>query len=211
MFEDLILRYKMRDYQAMLVAFFLGTFYMAFASGYLFYHPLILGINYLALLFVNIVWWGGFQTVLTFYLVNRISPRDWNHSRLGKIGWTLCLFISGLLLVLFQLNPLPRGTPEGFISMIIIVVVFGYFSYRSLKNNYEKEPINFEPSKIIDFLMVSSILLCTFCAIFLIYDPTMSGASRINFLALRIIIIWTLVVGTILFIYRLISKKPIPI
>jgi len=217
-FEDLIVRYRLRDHQAMLLGFFIGIIIMAFTGGQLFNPPTnlqflyIFGINYRDLLFVNIFWWSLFQTVLTFYLVNRISPRDWDHPQMGKGGWTLALLLLGLSLLIFQLNPhVPRGSLVGYISMAILVGVFGYLSYRSIKNNLEQEIPKFEPSKFYDIIMISTIVVSAFCAIFLIQDPTMFGASTVNRLASLIIIFLGLILGIVVILYRIISKQPISI
>jgi hypothetical protein len=148
--EELIARYKLKDHQLMLWGFFLGIFVMAFTGGEMF-NPrpglemfFIFGINYVDFFFVNVIWWSLFQTVITFYFANRIIKRDWDHSRLGKLGWALTLILFGVILFLFQLGRIRIyasygfvlnffritqfivfGTLPGYISMIVFVCIFG--------------------------------------------------------------------------------------
>lgn len=91
--EDLIVRWRLRDIQLMLLSFIYGTIYLAFISGILFLPPLYLGINWGALFYINLVWWGALQSILTFYLANLIERRDWNHPRMSMMGWAICLGI----------------------------------------------------------------------------------------------------------------------
>ncbi|MHA1299422.1 MAG: hypothetical protein ACTSO9_08320 [Candidatus Helarchaeota archaeon] len=210
--EDLILRYKLRDYHIVLLAFFYGTIYLAFASGFLFAPPLLFGINYFAWFFVNFVWWGIIQGVLTFYIANRITARDWNHPTLGKLGWILTLIINGLTLFIFQLNPLSfEKTLEGIISMCILLCIFGILSYVIINKSENEYETQFEPSKIIDILLIATTVFFAFCSIFLIYDPQVSGGSYSNKLATLLVICWTSILGIILIIHRIVLKKPIPI
>ncbi|NVM03297.1 MAG: hypothetical protein HWN67_13230 [Candidatus Helarchaeota archaeon] len=192
---------------------------MVLNSGYIFWEPgpfqqnyLIFGVNYLIVIFVGIFWWSEFQTVLTFYFANRISTRDWDQPFLGRKGWILTLSINGLLLSLFFLSgKIIYGTIEGYISMFIIWVVFGILCYIMLKNKDRNEQPKFESSKILDIIMISTIILSIFCATFLIYDPVIIGASHVNSLAIRITILWAWTFGIFVIFFRILLKKPISV
>ncbi|MFX0134833.1 MAG: hypothetical protein ACFFDN_14420, partial [Candidatus Hodarchaeota archaeon] len=186
--EELIVRFRLKDYELFFIAFFYCLIGMVFNSGYLFLEPgpfqqnyLIFGVNYLVIIFVCTFWWSEFQTVLTFYFANRITPRDWDQPFLGRKGWILTLFVNGLLLSLFFLcGKIIYGTLEGYISMFILWVVCGFICYKMLKNKDRNEQHIFESSKFLDIIMISTIILSIFCATFLINDPVVIGASHVN-------------------------------
>ncbi|MHA1376873.1 MAG: hypothetical protein ACTSRG_00700 [Candidatus Helarchaeota archaeon] len=190
------------------------------------------GINYIDFIFVNFVWWSLFQTVITFYCANRISLRDWNHKRLGKVGWGLILFMFGLILFLFQLGRffiyqsygfilnffqitqyIVFGNYEGYVSMIIFVCIFGYFSFRELKKNENNKVAipDFEPNKFIDIFAIMTIIISFFCAFFISFAPSWSGASIVNRIGLAIIIFWAAISGLVIIIYRLLIIRAISV
>ena len=212
MMGDLILRFKLRDYQLILLSFVYGTVYLAFASSFLFAPPTLLGINYLAWLFVNFVWWGVLQGVLTFYIGNRFVERDWEQPPLSRIGWVLVASINAFTLIMFVVgNPFAYDkTIEGLVSMCILILVFGLISYFNIKKT-ENDGLTFEKSKFLDIVMISTIVFFVFCAIFLISDPGVIGGSHTNQLASTVVIIGTSIAVVLVILYRLITKKPIPI
>ncbi|MHA1376875.1 MAG: hypothetical protein ACTSRG_00710 [Candidatus Helarchaeota archaeon] len=213
MLEDLILRYKLRDYQLILLSFFYGTIYIAFASSILFSPPLLFGINFFALLFVNFFWWGILQGILTFYLANRIVERDWEQPPLSKLGWFLAVIINGSIIFVFVVaNPFSYNrTFEGLITMCILLITFGCLSYLNIKNTRNNENFLFESSKILDLILITTISLFAFCAIFLISDSRVVGGTYSNQFATFVVIIWTTIVGIILTLYRIIQRKQIHI
>ena len=236
--EELIVRYKLKDYQLLLWGFFLGIFAMAFTGGQMFnIRPgfevfYVFGINYLDFIFVNFIWWSLFQTVITFYFAYRVSVRDWEKPKLGKLGWALAILLYTLMLFFFQLgrygiyrnfgfildffqvtNYIVFGTLEGYISMLIFVIIFGFLSFRELKKNEENEVsvAEFEPSKFIDVILIITIAVSIICAFFIGSVSSWSGASLINRVGSAIIVIWAIIFGIIIVIYRFITKKPISV
>ncbi|MHA1386364.1 MAG: hypothetical protein ACTSR3_21630 [Candidatus Helarchaeota archaeon] len=236
--EELIVRYKLRDYQLILWAFFLGIFVIAFTGGQIF-NPrpalemfFIFGINYIDFIFVNVIWWSLFQTVLAFYFANRVTRRDWEHERLGKIGWFLTIFIFCLILFLFQLGRfliyrsygyildflqitryIVFGTLEGYISMTIFVCIFGYLSLKELKKNEESRELiaEFEQARFIDVILVLIIIISFISVFFVGFIPTWSGTSYINRYGTAIIIASSVFFGILIIIYRIVSKKSISV
>ncbi|MFX0135125.1 MAG: hypothetical protein ACFFDN_15895 [Candidatus Hodarchaeota archaeon] len=95
--------------------------------------------------------------------------------------------------------------------MLILWVVCGLFCYKMLKNKNKNEQHIFESSKFLDIIMISTIILSMFCAIFLINDPVVIGASHVNSLATRITILWALIFGILVIFYRILLKKPISV
>ncbi len=211
--ENLIVKYRLKDYHLMIASFFYGTIGVCFASGLAFTPPLLLGINWPSLLFVNLVWWGAIQAIVTFYVANRLAPRDWNHGLLSKTGWAVALFLNGSTFVIFQLNQfVPRGTSTGHEVTIFVLIIAAVIFQKTLPN---KEPRNSSPAfkkdKVMDYLSLSTAILFFVCAVLLIHDPTYSGASHVNQTSLKIILVWTAIVALAILVYRFHSKKEIPV
>jgi len=208
MVEDLIVRYKLKDYQLMLLAFFYGTIYMTWASGSIFYQPNWRGINIGLLLIINIVWWGAIQGVLTFYLANKISPRDWNHPQMSKVGWAVNLIVSLVCLRIFQLSPVvPHGSGQGQVTIFVILIISLVLTIISIKKN--QETINFESNKVLDTLAWGSWAVFGLSAIFN-KGGELVNSSILGSANLKIIILWTLLVALAMLIFRIV-KKPIPV
>lgn len=213
-FEDLIVRFKLKETYAMAVAFFFGTFYIAFATGIVFVNPNFLGINVWSLLFVNVVWWGLLQAILTFYLANRITPRNWNHLFMGKTAWLLIIIYQSLMLVLFQFaNPLvPKGTPIGYITISGIIIASFLICLMLIKkrgsNLIPVPPHEFKPSHVLDALAFGSAALFLILAVGFTGDPHQSGAHQINQLATSIAIWWSLILAAVMLIYRMHVNLP---
>jgi hypothetical protein len=125
MLNDLISRFNLKDTHLMVLAFFFGSFYQFFASGAAVLNAQVLGVNFGSILFVVIVWWGAIQSILTYYLANRVAPRNWSW-RLPKAGWAAALILNGLMIVILQLSP---ATPvvqwSQFLVMALIMAVAG--------------------------------------------------------------------------------------
>jgi hypothetical protein len=211
MCEDLIVRYKLKAYQLMLLAFFYGTFYCAYTSGILYIKPSFMGIDWKSLLFVNIIWWGAIQGVLTFYLANMVNPRDWNHARLSKVGWIVCLVINFLAVAIFQVSGLiPKATPPGgLITWIIMAISLAVF-IGSIKKSSQIVR-EFQKSKFLSFLAILTVAVFLYSAAFLAYNPVLSNTSNVNANSLRIIGGYTVAAAVSLLIYRFSSKKEIPV
>lgn len=124
MLEDLILRFKLKNYEIFLVAFAYGLFPIAFLTGNLYnkeiYSGIIFaGVNIGTLIIIGIFAWGVVQGMVTLYLGNRLSPRDWDHPRMGKIGWILALLYQTMVMIYASTNPrTPRAANRSVISCL---------------------------------------------------------------------------------------------
>jgi hypothetical protein len=206
MVEDLIVRYRLRDVHLMLIAFFFGVIGLLLISGGAFVNPTFLGINWPTLIFVNIVWWGALQTVLTFYLANRVAPRNWNHPRLSRKVWALLLAGFALIVVAFQSSgQIPRGSATAVTVLLGLLILTAWLLKRSLPRPEERSgpPPAFRRDAVLDILSVLTILLFAFSAIFLTFDPTVLGPHRVNYTALIVISIWTSILAIVMLIRRL--------
>ena len=210
MVEDLIVRFKLKDYHLMVLAFFYGTLYGALTSGIVFIRPSWFGVAWMPMILVNIAWWGALQGVVTFYLANLISPRDWDHSRLSHKGWVICLTINVAAVLLFQTTGLiPTGTPLGRWSIFITALVSLLLFIFLLRRKSDHKP--YKKNVFLTTMSFMTLFLLLFSAIFLIGDPIRSNTSNINALSLKLVSWYTLGLSLVLLGYRLITKKEISV
>lgn len=215
MLEDLIAKYRLKDYNLIIAGFFFGTVFSIFVPATQFVEPQLLGINWTAFLFVNLFWWGMIQGVLTFYIATRLFPRDWNHkllTRTQKIALLLTLIFVGLLYrISIQLN-VPQA-PETRIEAYVAIAIISIMTVLIFKNTIPKQTIDITQRKetIIDIIGASTIAIFTFCAVFLTQDPTQINVHSVNATAVGIVTSWTLIVALIMISYRVCKHRLIPI
>lgn len=212
MLEDLIVRFKLKDYHLLPLAFFYGTFYDAYTSGIIYIKPNFLGIAIVPLLSINIAWWWVVQGLVTFYLANSIGgKRDWNHARLSKKGWILCLLINIFTVSLFQMSGvIPHGTPLGKFTTLVILVGSFLLSVASIKAHKPKI-VPIQKSKFISVLSFLTLFVFLFCAIFLTGDPIRSNTSNVNATSLVLVSRYTFLLALLIMGYRAFSKKEISV
>lgn len=213
MLEDLIVRFRLRDYHLMVAALFFGTAYQFLVSGTAILPPMMLGVNWGHLLFVVVIWWGILQSIMTFYIANRLAPRDWNHRKLSKVGWATALFFNGLMVLLFQLSrAIPRATISQIIIMGIIMTSSALVFRRTLPSeNEHASPISFNQSVLLDILSALTMVIFFICAVFLTFDPIKAYTSNVNATSTAIVVRWTTILALIVLVYRFYSKRPISV
>ena len=206
MLEDLIVRFKLKNYQLVLTAFLYGIFPMAFATGALFNKPQFLGISWGALFYIGFFWWGVIQAIFTFYFANRIAPRDWNHARMGKIGWTLAIGYNTVVFTLLKLlnRNLAPVQPVAYLVFVLIALFTFVFLWRDIKKNENRRSWQFEPSKVMDFLGFGSFILFLFLGTYFaggqVLDPL--STSHINLTSVKIVHVWPVFSVGIFLIFR---------
>lgn len=215
--EDVIVRFKLSNYQLVLAIWPLGLIPMALGTGVLFYQPQLLGINWINFFFITFLWWGILQAIFTFYFANRIAPRNWDHPRLGRIGWTLALgfLIGGFVLIKIMKPPVSPGTPIGYLIWLIlsiIPIVYLYYDIHKRKQQ-QKKPWTFTPSRVLDFLSFGSLALFLFLGTYLGDHQTLDQASSsfINPTALLIINRWTFIYSVVFLLNQWLKKKDVTI
>ena len=214
--EDLIVRFHLKNYQIFLVAFFYGLFPIAFLTGNLFnqniYYGLVLAdINIGTVLIIGILAWGVVQGMITLYLANRLIPRDWNHPKMGKIGWTAAILFQAGAMVVAHLNPVtPRGTVLGYLVLVVLLVISAGLFLRSLKTP-RPEPQLFQSSVVMDFLAFGSIILFLILGTFFISGDVIITSQPLNELAVRIENYWVYFCAIIFFSYRLWRRSDITV
>lgn len=212
MLEDLIARFKLHNHQLVLAAFLYGIFPMAFATGAVFVNPQFLGINWGTLFYVGFLWWGILQAIFTFYFANRIVQRDWNHPKMGKIGWFLAIFYNLIVFGWMKfVNPhLAPVQPTGYLVFAAIALTTVFFLRQDLKEDKERESWPFEPSKLMDVLSFGSFFLFLFLGTYFsggqVGDPR-AGGSHVNLTAVKIIHAWTIFYTITFLVYRFLVRK----
>lgn len=211
MLEDLIVRFKINNLQLVLSAFLYGLFPMAFGTGLLFVKPQFLGINWLNLFFIGFLWWGILQAILTFYFATRLVKRDWNHPRLGKVGWVAAIGYNLIVLgVSKTISPyLPLIQPIAYLIFGLIVFGTGVFLWQDIKKKSKREAWDCEKSIVLDFLSFGSLVLFIFLGIFITgggkVDPI--SLSHLNPTTVKIVNNWTIILTIIFLVYRFSVRK----
>lgn len=214
MLEDLIVRFKLINYQLFLIAFFYGLFPIAFYTGNLFNHSIyggfiLAGVNLGTVLIIGILAWGVIQGMITLYFANRLSPRDWDHPRMGKIGWALSILYQIIVIVMAHSNPrTPRGNTEGYLVFGVLTISAVALFYRSLKTPPPSIQ-SFTPSKVMDVLAVGSVILFTILGTFFIAGPVVVTSQPMNRIAVTIENIWVFICGFVFFIYPLANRAEV--
>ncbi|KYK30683.1 MAG: hypothetical protein AYK19_17985 [Theionarchaea archaeon DG-70-1] len=214
MLEDLMVRFRLKNYQIILVAFLYGLFPIAFLTGNLFntkvYSGIIVaGVNIGTLLIIGILAWGIVQGIVTLYFANRILARDWNHPRMGKVGWSAAVVYQFLVMVYAHTNPVtPRGTPVGYLVFGLLVIVAVFLVIKSLKTPKPSIQL-FQPSKLMDFLAFGSVVIFLILGTFFISGEQIVTSQPLNLLAVTLENIWVFFCGLAFFVYRLQKKSDV--
>ena len=207
MLEDFIVRFRLKNKELFLVAFLYGLFPIAFLTRNLFNQSIyggimLAGVNLGTLVIIGILAWGVVQGVITLYLANRLSARDWGHARMGKVGWGLALTYQLGVMIIAHYNPnAPRGTLVGYLVFGLLVIVSASLLSKCLKT--PRSPTrSFEPSRVMDFLAFGSVLLFLILGTFLASGPVVVTSQPLNLVAVTIESIWVIFCGVVFFLYR---------
>lgn len=206
MIEDLIVRYKLKNYQIALAACFYGFIPEMFLTGNLFnqaayFGIIFFGVNVGTVVFINFFAWGIMQSIVTLYFANRIQVRDWNHPRMGKVGWVLCIGYQVLVAAAAWSNPVrPRGAPLAYVTALVLMVIVAALFIRSLSKKEEK-PWHFEPSCVMDVCAFGSVILFLVLGTF-VQGPKIVTSQPLNHNAVVLENLWVVAVGIIYLIYR---------
>jgi hypothetical protein len=209
--EDLIVRFRLRDYHFLILVFFYGTVYEFFASGAALHNPEFLGINWVTLVFINVAMWASVQGILTFYLATRAFPRGPHPSLLGERGWTIALAVNLISLALIHIGgniPAPKLVPL-LVLFVILIVATIVFNGQVKKMEWRSKYVPFRKSTVLDLTCLFTIAIFLFNAFVIIHDQV--KFSVYNATALRIDLVWVCAVALILLIYRVIKGEPIPV
>ncbi|HLF91158.1 MAG TPA: hypothetical protein VI451_19595 [Anaerolineales bacterium] len=211
--EDLILRYRLKDYHLMFVAFIFGTIAQFLISGTALDSEGAMGVNWGRFLFVNLVWWGALQTILALYIANRIVSRNWEHKHVSKAGWGLSLLIILGIIILFRASGIiPDVSRPAFWAMVISLAISFLPLPVSIRGRAARsaQP-TFQKSGLMDILGLVTVLIFVGSGCFLTANPSQVGASVVGVGALRFVSVWTGVLGLVMLGYRVLSRREISV
>ena len=199
MLEDLIVRYRLKDYQVMILAFIFGLWHETFTTGSVFGDAIILGLNPIIIIIATFFWWGAMQSVAFLYYANRlVGERDWDHRRMGRLGWILCLFFS--LQAAQNYMKTLGSSVESYIIIFGLLALAGILFVKSVK---DREIPLFERSRTLDILMLVHLIAC------ILIGFTIGSMS--NPVSLIGFVVWSVVFGLIIGLVRFRWKRPIPV
>ena len=205
--DALIRRFHLRDYHLFILAFTYGVVYQCLFSGIAFVEPNFLGLNWGQMLFTVVFWWGTVQSVLTFYLANRVVRRDWNEPPLSRAGWVIVVLLNLFVIFIFQRSPeIPRGQPIGYVMMVVIFVAAAFVLYLTVRGR-KLERRDFEPYLLMDILSVASVLLFLYATFFLTDDPVAMRTTVVNATSARLVAGWTVLVTFIIWGARAVRQR----
>jgi len=151
------------------------------------------------------------QSIITLYFANRICKRDWNHPKMGKLGWGIAIAFILLISVIATRNTIkPDGTFIGYLVAAVITCIAIALLVQSLKKP-RPTPQTFQPSKIMDFLAFGSVALFLFLGTFVVSGEKIVTSQPINLLAAHIENYWLFICCAIYFIYRYTKKKDVTV
>lgn len=209
MLDDLIRRHRLHNYELLLLAFLYELLIATFASGTIFDHGAPLGLNWGALFFEGVLWWGILQGLLTFYLAGRLAPRDWSAPPMGPLGWTLCLLYTALFLAVAARNPLlHHGTPAADLAVAVLGLGVLLILAASLRRPHPA-PWIFRGAPVLDALVAISIVLFLITGSLPARRLVVAAAAYINPTAATIVYIWTLLFSAAYLLYRWIGGREV--
>jgi hypothetical protein len=210
--EELIRRFRLRDSHLVLLAFVYGSVYLCLVSGAAFVRPTALGVNWSAVLFVIVVWWGVLQSIVTSYAANRLAPRNWNEPPLSAGGLGFAVAINLTCVGILQASGrIPVGGPIGYLTMVILGVA-GLLAFVWSTRRRSASSGEFEKSTFLDVLVIVSVAVFAYSAAFARGGTELAAEATVfNSQALRIVTGWTTILAASVFVYRLLRRKPIPV
>ncbi|MBC8336798.1 MAG: hypothetical protein H8E29_16165 [Anaerolineales bacterium] len=216
MLEDLMVRHKLTNFQVFLIAVSWGTLVEAFVTGNL-YDPdasfgiTLVGVNIVNFIIISVFAWGIVQSNITLYLANRLQPRDWDHPKMGTLGWIVCiLYQIGIVLVAMQSPVTPKSQLAGYIALLIFEAAMLTILVYSLKNPREDKP-KFSPVPLMDFLAFGSVVIFLILGTFFVDWKAVVTQHSLNRTAIVLEVIWTIIAGVTFIIYRMVSRKEIAV
>ena len=142
------------------------------------------------------------QGIITLYLANRLAPRDWDHPRMGRAGWTLAAGYQLVMMAIAHANPQkPLGTAAGYVlwgALAAVTSVLLWSNVRSAKS--QAQP--FQASRVMDVLAFGSLTVFLVLGTLFAFGPTVVTSQPLNLFAVTLENIWVLLCGVAFFVYR---------
>lgn len=212
-FEDLIVRFKLTNLQIGLFALFWSFYPITFITNNLI-NPDIYGgiafqgVNLGALLFISLIAWPFLQGVFTFYLANRLSPRDWDHPRMGIIGYVLAI---GYLLMIPRISN--QAAAVGNVRVItyaivaaLMLLILALFII-SVRRGQRRSAPTFERLPFMDFLVFASVVILFVLGTFFYRGEQVTTTQALSLRAVVIQHAWLALSAILFLIYRLFIRR----
>jgi len=207
--EDFIGRFKFKDIHVFIAALFFGIIWQLVGPSVVYLPPTIFGINWMSLIFVNIVWWCSIQTVLPFYIANRISTRKKYEPLLSKSGLIISFVVFVLATFIFRLAAsFPPLTIIQIILMLIFTIASGLWLKKIIKQ--PRDTPKFQKSWFLDIIAILFIIYLIYST-FHFTETSLVHVTILNLSALNASVKVTFVVFLLMLIYRQVFKKPISV
>ena len=210
--EEFIGRFRLKDYQVWIFAQLMGLVWQLVSVAAIYYPPLVLGLN-LGVLFVNnIIWWPTIQTLFAFYIARRMTPNaDRSKSFLSNTLLILffVVYVGVSMSFRFFVPNFPAVTIVQYAIVVALIAICAYYFLQSIKT--KSSTYEFKPSIFLDRLAIFLVIYCVFSFLFLTKGTGISNTTLLNMQALKINLVVSPLVVLSLLIYRLKTKKTIPV
>ena len=205
--EDFIGRYRLRDYQAYVAALFFGLLWMLLGPTVVY----LGGINWAALVFVNVVWWTSLQTILGFYIATQIVPRtSWEPllDRRGRIIM-MALFVAATLIFRFAVS-----FPMLVVYQILLIgglTAGAWLLFKRMLPAAQQPVPHYSKNRLMDVVSMVTVAFLIYLAGFVPQSQDVSYVTLLNMNALRPLVTGSIVIFFFVLGYRLITRRPIPV
>jgi len=212
MADDLVDRFRLRDYQLFIVAAIFGAVQETFNTGGALNDTAVLGINPAGIA-IPLLMWGTTQTLLGFYFGRRLLGKAVEHRKMGKLPWAVIIVFNLIILIAIQFEKTSFGTQVGYTMCLLIVGLLLFLLIWSIRRQKAREPVAFKRSWFLDLVIgtyfVTGIVSGTCFTGALWAGPT--EMLEFGKLTASIFGFYTIIASLILLAYRLKTKKSLPI
>jgi len=96
---------------------------------------------------------------------------------------------------------------------MILILIGGVTVFWRVLPSKEERSITpeFRRDKVMDCLSIFTVIVFFVCAVFLTFDQTKHGASRVNWTATQVVVAWSIVLVLGMLTYRLCSRRLISV
>jgi hypothetical protein len=202
----LIRRYYLHNYEIFAVINLIGIPLSVSFSG--FRQELMIG----TFIIQDFSWAYVLQGILTFYLANRLLPRDWAEPLMSAPGISAALLGILVTMVAFAnaTNALQRSyAPVSIVLGIAYWIFWLVFLITSIRM-VGRQPWEFRRSKLLDVVSISTPIVCTIIGL-LPLNVEYVGASLVRPQAIQTFLIWTGIFTFCYLYYRITARREVPI
>ena len=193
-----------------------GVIPATFITGVLFYSPTL--VVFFGLGFVLfILWWGILQTLIPMYMTAKYFGFEISNGKLKSRDWYGIIFFWLIVIVSVSLAGVSmQGSLGGYFISLLFFILFLFWTrfeivrVKNCSSGIESSNSPFPTSRLLDFGFWGTIIINLFCGFVItpMYPNPVSPSSNASIL---VHIIWSIILGLIVVIYKLRSKQPIPL